>query len=311
MNQQSKLAIAAIAVIIPTVSASIWFANQDLTARPIFAETERLQVFVSFYPLYETTDLIGKDRVDLHILTPPNTDPHDFEPSIKTIQDMQNADLIVINGAGFEQWFNDVEIDGDVILDSSNGITFLEIHDIHHDDEHEEGVIPDPHIWLNPKLVKIQAENIAERLSEIDPENSSYYDSNAAEYIKKLDDLDSKIRSELSSCSKKDFIVFHQAFSYFVDEYGLTQHTIIRGLHSHEQPTAQSIEYVINLAEDNDISVIFTEETANPGMINVIANEIGGKVLNLSSMEVKDPDGKDYVERMSENLANLKEVLCP
>ena len=106
-----------------------------------------------------------------------------------------------------------------------------DVHDDHvKEDGHEEedkynhGVL-DPHIWLNPVYAQLQVKNIANALSNSDPTNKNYYQSNAAIYNQELDLLDSKIRTELFGC-KTDFITFHDAFSYFSEEYGLTQHTI-------------------------------------------------------------------------------------
>jgi zinc transport system substrate-binding protein len=172
-------------------------------------------------------------------------------------------------------------------------------------------VVSDPHIWLNPNLVKIQVKNIAERLSEIDPENSKSYNENALQYIEKLELLDLQIREELSSCSKKDFITFHNAFSYFSDEYGLTQHTITKGVHDHSAtPTAKSIENVIDLAKELNLSVIFAEDTSDIRISQVIADEIGADVLILSPVATEDIENKNYVERMQENTSNLKKALC-
>ena len=182
-------------------------------------------------------------------------------------------------------------------------------HDEHaKEDEHE--VVSDPHIWLNPNLVKIQVKNIAERLSKIDPENSKSYNENALQYVEKLELLDLQIRDELSSCSKKDFITYHNAFSYFSDEYGLTQHTITKGVHSHSQPTAKSIESIIDLAKELDIRVIFAEDTSDIRISKVIADEIGADVLILSPVATEDIENKNYFERMQENTSNLKEALC-
>ena len=198
-------------------------------------------------------------------------------------------------------------------IEGSHGLE--EIHhlisgeDVH--DEHEEHeVVSDPHIWLNPNLVKIQVKNIAERLSQIDPENSKSYNENASQYIEKLELLDLQIREELSSCSKKDFITYHNAFSYFSNEYGLTQHTITKGVHSHSQPTAKSIEDIIHLAKKLDIRVIFTEDTSDIRISKVIADEIGADVLILSPVATEDIENKNYFERMQENTSNLKEALC-
>ena len=118
---------------------------------------------------------------------------------------------------------------------------------------------------------------------------------------------DSKIRNELSGCNH-DFIAFHDSFSYFADEYDLTQHTIISSYAPHTEPTAKTLENVINKAKQLDVKVIFTEETADPKTSQVIANEIGGKILVLSPLEIGN-DGT-YISRMTENLNHLKEALC-
>ena len=413
MMTQSKIAIIAIIIIIPLVSVILW-SNES--TKNLETSEDELQVYVSFYPLYETTQAVIGQKADVKILTPTIVDPHDFDPSVKIIQEMKTADLIILNGGGFESWISNMEFESGQLLDSSNGISFLktesvdhhEEHDehakedehdddfhteefyeevasvieefehghmteiqsieaieeilhehegdghgheigviediehllheiedghiegshgleeIHHlvsgedvhdehvkEDEHEEHeVVSDPHIWLNPNLVKIQVKNIAERLSKIDPENSKSYNENASQYIEKLELLDLQIREELSSCSKKDFITYHNAFSYFSNEYGLTQHTITKGVHDHSQPTAKSIEGIIDLAKKLDIKVIFTEDTSDIRISKVIADEIGADVLTLSPIATQDKENKNYFERMQENASSLKEALC-
>ena len=414
MMTQSKIAIIAIIIIIPLVSVILW-SNES--TKNLETSEDELQVYVSFYPLYETAQAVIGDKADVKILTPPNIDPHDFDPSVKVIQEMKTADLIILNGGGFESWISNMELDSDQLLDSSNGISFLKTESIDHHDEHDEHakedehdehdeefyeevasvieefehghmteiqsveaieeilhehegdghgheigviediehllheiedghiegshgleeihhlvsgedvhdehakedehdeheehkVVSDPHIWLNPNLVKIQVKNIAERLSEIDPENSKSYNENASQYIEKLELLDLQIREELSSCSKKDFITYHNAFSYFSDEYGLTQHTITKGVHDHSQPTAKSIEDIIDLAKELDLSVIFAEDTSDIRISQVVADEIGADVLILSPVATEDTENKNYFERMQQNTANLKKALC-
>ena len=315
MMTQSKIAILAIIITIPLISVALW-SNQN--TKNLETNEDELQVYVSFYPLYETAQAIIGQKADVKILTPPNIDPHDFDPSVKIIQEMKTADLIILNGGGFESWILNIEFESDQLLDSSNGISFLKTKSVDHhentEEEHEEHeeheVVSDPHIWLNPNLVKIQVKNIAERLSKIDPENSKSYNENALQYIEKLELLDLQIREELLSCSKKDFITYHNAFSYFSNEYGLTQHTITKGVHDHSQPTAKSIEDIIHLAKKLDIRVIFTEDTSDIRISKVIADEIGGDVLILSPLATQNIENKNYFERTQENVSNLKEALC-
>ena len=128
---------------------------------------------------------------------------------------MQQSDLIIINGIGFENWvdkLDEINYQG-VIVDTSNNIS----------DEELIKNSGDPHIWLNPVYAKIQVQNIANAFSISDPENQQFYQSNAVKYIKELDSLDTKIQNELSDCTR-DFVSFHDAFSYFAKEYDLNQH---------------------------------------------------------------------------------------
>jgi len=301
MNIQTKLAIIAISIVIPLTSIAVYGTNtpQQVTS----TDNSKLQVISSFNPLYEFSQNVGQEKVDVTLLVPIGVEPHDWEPTIKDVQRMQNTDLIIINGIGFENWVDDLVETGysGMIVDTSDGI-LIKTHKEEHD--HSES---DPHIWLNPINVKIQVQNIADAFSNLDPENQQYYQSNAAKYIKQLDLLDSKIRNELSGCNH-DFIAFHKAFSYFADEYNLTQHTITTSTNPHGEITAKTLEKVISTARELNIKIIFSEESANPKTSQIIANEIGGKVLVLSPLEVVS-DGT-YISRMNENLENLKEALC-
>lgn len=309
MNNQVKLAILAIIVVIPIASFSVWATDSNLQVNQT-EDSSKIQAIASFYPLYDFAKEVGKDKVDVQLLVPSGVEPHDWEPTIHDVQLMQKSNLIIINGIGFENWVDSLEelnYSGNIV-DTSKGILILDsgIIDEHEADEHRHQS-GDPHIWLNPVLAKIQVQNIADAFIQQDPENQEFYQTNAKNYIKKLDNLDNKIRNELSTCNR-DFIAFHDAFSYFADEYDLQQHTIITSNDPHAEPTAKTLEKVINTARELQIQVIFTEETVDTRISNVIANEIGGKILILSPIEI-GADG-NYISRMTQNLNNLKEALC-
>ncbi len=208
---------------------------------------------------------------------------------------MHEADLIVINGIGFESWADDIDtVNSDVVIvDTSKGISLIIDDDaLRKDTNHFDRSTGDPHIWLNPVKAKTQVQNILDALVSIDPENEKFYRQNAQSYQDKLDALDSKIRTELSSCNK-DFIAFHNAFSYFAVEYGLNQHSIVNSNEPNIGPTLKTLEMVINLAQTFDIDVIFTEETVDTRTSQVIANEIGARDLVLSPIETISDDS-DY-----------------
>ena len=320
MNAQTKMAIVAIMVVIPLTSVVVYGTNtnQEFTSN----DNSKLQAVSSFNPLHEFSQIVGGEKIDVTLLVPVGVEPHDWEPTIKDVQRMQKSDLIVINGIGFESWVDDL-IENDyqgIIVNTSNGIELNSSKEEHEEEGHEEEqheeegqedehghLEGDPHIWLNPLHAKIQVQNIANAFADSDSTNSEFYLANAEKYNKKLDSLDSKIRTELSGC-KHDFIAFHDAFSYFADEYDLNQHTIVATTNSHGEVTAKTLENVISTARELNIKVIFSEETVNAKTSQIIANEIGGKVLVLSPLEIVSED--NYISKMTQNLENLKEALC-
>jgi zinc transport system substrate-binding protein len=301
VNLHVKLAIIAISIIIPLSSIVVYGTNSYQQSTII--DNSKLQVISSFNPLYEFSKNVGQEKVDVVLLVPVGVEPHDWEPTVKDVQRMQKSDLIIINGIGFENWVDNLQETNysGKIVDTSNGIP---IRNFDAENSHE---IVDTHIWLNPVYAKIQVQNIAFAFSQSDPENQLYYQSNAAKYVEKLDLLDSKIRDELSDCNH-DFVSFHNAFSYFAEEYNLNQHTIISSNYSHGEVTAKTLENIISTSRALNIKVIFSEENIDTRTSNIIANEIGGKVLILSPLEVLSD--QTYISKMTQNLENLKEALC-
>ena len=317
MNSQIKLAIIAIVIVIPLASFAV--TQPSFNSEISTTKNSKLQVITSATFLYEFSQNIGKEMIDVTLLVPMGADPHDWEPTIRDREKLQKADIIIVNGIGYEHWLDSFDSNDNqgILVDTSNGISTLDSekhddhtkeddHDGHEEDKHNHGDL-DPHIWLNPVYAQLQVKNIANALSNSDPTNKNYYQSNAAIYNKELDLLDSKIRTELSGC-KTDFITFHNAFSYFSEEYGLTQHTIISSNDSHGEVTPQTLENIISLARELNIKVIFAEESTSTKTSQVIADEIGGKVLVLSPLEIVSDES--YVEKMIQNLDNLKDVLC-
>ena len=309
---QIKLAIIAIAIVIPLSSFAVTQTNYNSEiSSNVYS---KLQVVTSANFLYEFTQTIGNEIIDVSLLVPMGVDPHDWEPTIRDTERLQRANMIIINGIGYEHWIDSLDTSGyqGIIVDTSDGILIDdekhddEKHDDEKHDDEKHGNL-DPHIWLNPVYAQLQVKNIANALSNSDPENKKYYQSNSEIYITELDSLDSKIRNDLSNC-RTDFITFHNAFSYFSKEYGLTQHTIISSNDSHGEVTPKTLENIISLAKELNIKVIFAEESTSIKTSQVIADEIGGKVLVLSPLEITSTS--NYISKMNQNLENLQEALC-
>ena len=187
-----------------------------------------------------------------------------------------------------------------------------ESHDEHGaEDEHGHGHHDfefDPHIWLDPVLVKQQVNNIRDGLIEADPQNKEHYEQNAMKYNEKLDALDMKIKSDLSSCDKDTFVPFHNAFTYLGERYGI-EVMALGGLAPDSEASGAEIAEFVDFVKDNDIKVIFAEELVDPRLAEVIADEAGAEVLLFSPLEALAPDevGKNitYIDKMEKNLDAL------
>ena len=161
-------------------------------------------------------------------------------------------------------------------------------------------------------LVKQQVNNIKDALVQADPANAELYQQNAASYNAKLDAYDAKVKSELSSCKKDTVVVFHNAFSYFGQRYGLTMFSIT-GISPEAEASASELAKFVDFVKDNDIEIIFAEELIDPRLAEVIADETGAQVMILSPLEALTPEessrGVTFLEKMEQNLEGLKVAL--
>ena len=202
-----------------------------------------------------------------------------------------------------------------------------DVHDEHakeddHDDhdDHEEGGHDghdhdyefDPHIWLDPILVKQQVNVIRDGLIQVDPDNKEHYEENARIYNDKLDALDMKIGSALSSCQKDTIVPYHNAFTYLGERYDI--HIMaLGGMAPDSEASAAEIAEFVDFVKDNDIKVIFSEELVDPRLAEVIAEEANAQVLLFSPLEAlsKEEAGTNvsYIDKMEDNLDSLKVAL--
>lgn len=303
--KQGRVALAAIAVVIPLAMVATLYTGAQQASAPA-SQVEKLKVVTSFYPLYDFASHVAGDRAEVSSLIPPGIEPHDWEPTLGDVTKARNADVLVINGAGFESWA--AGIGAKTLVNTTEG---LSLGPVQKDVEGHMGV--NPHVWLDPVLAKHQVEVIRAAFAKADPANAGYYDDNARKFSSELDALDSTIRQELASCKRSDFISFHDAFKWFAERYGLVQHSI-QGVSPEGEVLPQKIQETIQLAKSLGIKVVYSEDLVDSRLSDVIAGEIpGAKVLVLSPVEgvssAERAAGIGYMEKMKENLANLKEGL--
>jgi zinc transport system substrate-binding protein len=285
-------------IVKPSIN-SAGYIDSDNNDKVTRSNANPLKVFASFYPVYDFVKKIGKDKVDVSVIVPNGMEPHDFEPTAKQIIDLQKADAIFVNGMGFESWIN--KLNNVTIVDLSRELPL---------EKHTQ--ISNPHIWLDPLLVKLQAKNILNSLNSLDPQNKLYYNNNYVQFTNRLDKLNVDIVSNLTNCKLRDFLSFHDAFGYFANRYGLIQHSI-QGSSPETEAPPQKIRESIDLSKQLGLNVVFTEENADPRLSDTVAQEINGQVLTLSPIEtISDEEkqmNKDYFSKMYDNLNNLKIAL--
>lgn len=282
--------------------------------------SSKIKVVTSFYPLYFFTTEIAGDKASITNLTPSGAEPHEYEPTARDMVNIESSNLLILNGGGLEGWGENVQSnlnkDKNKIVIAGEGLATKTIIE----EEKHEGVARennsndgiDPHIWLSPILAKQMVDNIESGFSEVDPNNSSYYKSNAEILKNNLSILDEEFKKGLTTCGSKNIITSHSAFAYLASSYGLNQ-VSIAGLSSEEEPSSKEMAEITNFAKNNNVKYIFFESLISPKLSETIAREVGAKTLVLNPIEgltdYEINEGKDYFSEMRNNLNNLKIAL--
>lgn len=272
-------------------------------------QSNKLQVSTSFYPLYYFSQQITGDKANVINITPAGAEPHDYEPTAQDIAQIENSKLLVLDGTGLEAWGNSIKQNlnpkNTIVLTVGDGIINQKVM------EDRQEVI-DPHIWQSPPLDKQIVDKITQALIQIDPINSSYYQTNADALKAKLDNLDKQYKQGLSSCEKKDIITSHAAFGYLATAYGLKQVTVT-GISPDSEPSPQQLADIVKFAKANNVKYIFFESLVSPKLADTVATEVGAKTLVLNPIEGLTNDeiaqGNNFFTEMQKNLANLRIAL--
>lgn len=268
----------------------------------------RPQVVAAFYPLFEAAQRVGGDRVQVRNLTPAGSEPHDLELNSRQVDRIEDADVLVFLGRGFQPALEKaadrakgakVDVLGavDSLLPAPVGDADLEI---------------DPHVWLDPKLMRAMVARVATALSEADPPNAGTYEANAADYSRELDDLDASFRQGLAQCDRRVMVTSHDAFGYLARAYDLTQDAIA-GLEPESEPTPQRLAELAAKVRADGTKTIFYETLVSPKVAQTLAREAGVGTAVLDPLEGLSEDdakaGKTYVSVMRENLAAVRQAL--
>ncbi len=269
-----------------------------------------IPVFVSIQPQAYFVERIGGKRVSVDVLVLPGKNPATYAPTPGQMTKLSKARLFFRIGVLFENVLVP-KIENNIkqlkIIDTSKGIKlrkmkenpFLDQKKEETDDHRHDAGGFDPHIWLDPMIVKKQAKTILDALISFDPDGKSEYLTNHHIFARELDTLHEKIERALAPFKGGKIFVFHPAFGYFADAYGLTQVAVeIEG----KAPKGKDLSRFIKNARQERVRVIFVQPQFDQNAAGKIAGAINGVVIPL------DPLARDYIknlEKIAETIAKI------
>lgn len=268
------------------------------------------QIVATTAPVYEFTMLLcqGTDITVGQLVTEEVSCLHDYTLQVSQMRMLEAAELVVISGAGLEEFLEDVLPSGDRVIDSSVGCHINGADHHHeedgHDDHGEHHHDQDPHIWLSPENAGIMAHNICAGLSEKYPEHASDFAHNLEDLLERLLQLQTYGEEALGSLSCREMITFHDGFAYFAESFNLT---ILRAIEEESGSEASALELkeLIVLVQEHHLPAVFTEVNGSASAAQVICAETGAGSHALSMAM----SGAGYFETMYQNIDTVKEAL--
>jgi zinc transport system substrate-binding protein len=280
----------------------------------------KINITTTIFPPYDFVRQIAGDRVNLRMLLPPGAESHSFEPSPRDIITIQNSDIFIYGGGESDAWIDRIlqSMDTDTmrILAMMNAVEVVEEEIVEgmEEEDAEEEIAYDEHVWTSPRNAITIVKAITELLCEADPANAAAYQQNAAAYIEELEQLDAAF-SEVVAGSLRDTLVFADRFPfrYFADAYGLQYFAAFPGCSTETEPSAATVAFLINKIKAEKIPVVFHIELSNERMAKTISGETGAKKSLLHSChnitKREFDSGLGYLEIMRRNVENLREAL--
>ncbi len=291
------------------------------------------EVFVSIPPQAYLVERLGGQHVTVHVLVQPGQEPHTFEPTPRQVMALGRAKLFLAVGLPFETRLLAKIRSAQqklTVVDTTEGITKRKMASSHrptptqpsahaprakgHRDGHEaheqhgnhrpaaDAVGDDPHVWLSPPLLLTMARNVARALQQTDPGHTAVYEQNLAALAKDIETTHRQVGEVLAPYKGQSFYVFHPAFGYFGDAYGLRQEAVEIGGKS---PTPRQLARLVAKARADKVRIIFVQPQFDAKSAEAVAKAIGGAVVAM------DPLARDVLSNFSRMATKIKAALTP
>jgi zinc transport system substrate-binding protein len=268
---------------------------------PVPVSDGKLDVVVSIVPQKYFVERIGGERVNVSVMVEPGASPATYEPKPEQLKALSSAAAYFSIGVPFENaWLGRIAAANEKMkmVDTIAGIERLPMTAPDPDDDRAVGA-PDPHVWVSPRLVKIQSQTIYESLVQLDPDHEPEYRANLDAFMADIDRLEADLKEALSGLKNPKFMVFHPSWGYLADEFGLEQIAIEVG---GQEPSAQELAHLIQVAREEEIRVVFAQPEFSTVDAETIAQEIGGEVLLISPLA---PDWLDNMRQVAQTFAEV------
>lgn len=247
----------------------------------------RLSVVATVFPIAEVARAVGGDDVRVHDLTPADAEPHDYEPGSDDVDRIEDGDVLVYVGGGFQP-----AVERAARRSDAARVDLLEGDD--------------PHVWLDPVLMRSAADKVADALADADPEHADDYRRRAAAFAEVLTTLDAEYAASLQTCDRRVIVTTHDAFSRLAARYDLRQESLT-GTAPEAEPDPRRLAELLDLVRREGITTVFGEGKEDARAADALAREAGVRTAVLRTLEQRYEGG--YVEGMRENLRMLREAL--
>lgn len=282
------------------------------------AAAEKLDVVASFSIIGDMTQRVGGERVQIHTLVGQDSDAHVYQPTPADAKTIAQANLVVMNGFGFEGWIERLitasGYRGKILVASTGIKTLKRPHDKggkhgHHD--HHGDV--DPHAWQDLSNALRYVDNIAQTLTEVDPAGKSVYQANASKYKQEIAALDSEVRNTFNAIPKelRKIVTAHDAFGYFGRAYGISFISPV-GINTDAEASAADIGRIIQQIRREKVPAVFLETISDPRLLERIRQESGAKtggILYSDSLSKADGPAASYLDMMRYNTKTISATL--
>lgn len=283
------------------------------------ASAEKLRVLTSFLPVYCFAANVAGEHAVVENFLPPGAGPHDYQFTPRDIRKLSEADVILVNGLGMENWLNKaIESSGSKkagkLAELAAGLKKEQlIKDIHGislggKDDHDHSHGPNPHIWLDPRLAIHCVKNVEAVLSKADPKNAANYAANAQAYVSKLEKLDAEIEAMLKPVKDGSFVTFHNAFPYLVKRYDLKLAGVVEEV-PEVQPSPRYLGKLLDVMRKSKTKVLFAEPQFPKKIAERIAADAGVPLGTLDTLETGELKPATYEEGMRRNAETLQRYL--